>query len=72
MGKQNSFEIEILADGTLKVSTASFAGPVHIAADKLMAFLAENLDQGTRLGVAHSHEHAHDHVHAGGGSEHKH
>ena len=66
MASQNSFEIEILPDGTLKVTTAIFAGPVHIAADKLMLFLAENLDAGQRVKLSHAREQEHEHMHAGG------
>ena len=66
MASQNSFEIEILPDGTLRVTTASFAGPVHIAADKLMLFLAENLDTGQRIKLSHAREAEHEKMHAGG------
>lgn len=62
-----SFEVEILADGTVKVLTGDVSGPAHLAAEQFLQFLARELGGETkRVKLPHVHAHAH------GTLEHKH
>jgi len=57
-----SFEVEILADGTVKVLTGDVSGPAHMAAEQFLQFLARELGgEPTRVKVPHAH--VHDHAH---------
>lgn len=64
----NDITVTILPDGTVRVETGSIDGPVHMAADKLLAWLADQLGGPTgevrRLaGHVHTHGHGHGHGH---------
>lgn len=64
---QNEMEIEILADGTVKITTDRFSGPVHVTAERFLAYLEGELGGQTtvrrRAAHVHVHEHAHEHDH---------
>lgn len=64
--KTNEFQVTVLEDGTVKVETGSVGGPEHMAAERFLVWLAEQLGGGstrTRLSHGHVHEHAHGHDH---------
>jgi hypothetical protein len=62
--KTDSIKIEVLADGTLKVTTDKVSAANHMNADqflKHMARLAGGETTITRNPHAHGHVHNHDH-----------
>ena len=64
----NDIAITVLPDGTVRVETSKIGGPVHMAADKLLGWLAEQLGGEVTMlkhehGHAHTHEHGHAHTH---------
>jgi len=64
-----SFEVEILADGTVKVLTGDVSGPAHMAAEQFLQFLARELGgESVRVKVPHAHAGVHTH----GGITHSH
>jgi hypothetical protein len=74
----DTMEIEVLADGTVKVTTSKISGANHINAEAFVVYLATLTGgEGTRERRAdarghvhdHDHAHAHDHVHTGGGKK---
>lgn len=65
---KNTFEIEILEDGLIKItSPSSFDGPVHIIAEKALNSIVKELGGNgrreriknihTHNGIIHSHDH---------------
>ena len=87
MTATDTIAIEILDDGTIKVTTDPISGPNHLNAEQLLRFIAQQaggettrtrrVDVGHRLGVhtrdgpTHSHD-EHDHGHHGHGHAHSH
>lgn len=70
--KTNSIQFEVLADGTITVTTDDLSGPNHASADKLLKQLFELAGGGvkirkrTRLEVGYNLESAfHEHIHDG-------
>ena len=63
MTKNDIIEVEILPDGTFKVTTDKVSQPNHLAADSLLKFMAE-LAGGkvtrTKRNSVHSHVHKHE------------
>ena len=61
----NTFECEILKDGTIRVTSDAFTGPKHLSAEKFLLFCAEQTAGSTtrtkRTDVRkHAHKHDHD------------
>lgn len=68
----SEIDITILEDGTVKIETGSVGGPEHMAAEKMLVWISEQLGgETTRVKLAHSHNHdhhhGHRHVHSGQG-----
>ena len=64
MSKQDEIQIEVLADGTIKVTTDNISPANHMSADKLVDFIAQMAGgQTTRQSRGHSHVHTHEHKH---------
>lgn len=64
----DKIEIEILEDGTIKVSTDKVSMPNHANAEAFlreMARLAGGPVERTRKGHSHAHTHEHEHEHGG-------
>lgn len=58
---KDRMEIEILDDGSIKVSTDQISGPNHMNAEALQRFLAESMGgkvEKVRKGHAHKHSHS--------------
>jgi len=68
----NEMKVKILADGTVRIDTGSVGGPEHMAAEKMLQWIAEQLGgQATREQLAqHHHHHNHQHQHQHAGHEH--
>lgn len=67
--------IEILEDGTIKVTTNPVSGPNHASAEAFlreMSKLAGGETTRTRRSDAHTHQHGHIHSHDGGHTHHEH
>ena len=63
---KNEMDIIVLGDGTVRVETGEVGGPEHMAAEKMLAWLAKELGgETTRVRRGHAHHHHHEHVHAG-------
>jgi len=71
MGKMDEIQIEVLADGTIKVTTDPISPANHMNADQLINFL-HRLTGGEQTKTKrtdvhrhgeHSHSHSHDHGH---------
>lgn len=60
---QNDFDVVILPNGDVRVTTGSFAGPVHMSADAFMIWIQRELGGEARVTRGHSHSHAHGHSH---------
>lgn len=63
----DTLHIEILADGTAKITTSKVSGANHKNADELLKFFAQMLGGETvrtrrTHAETHVHAHAHDHV----------
>jgi hypothetical protein len=62
---------QILADGTVKITTDAISGPNHLSADRMIKGIEELLAGPTtvtkRTGHARVHEHDHGHEHLKGG-----
>ncbi len=59
----NEFSVEILQDGSIKITTGVFDGARHAAAEALMRAIAAELGPTTRARNPHAHTHHHDHEH---------
>jgi len=60
----DTFNLEILADGTVKLTTDKVSAANHKNADELLAFLAKQLGGAqTTQKRGHTHSHAHEHEH---------
>ncbi len=63
--KEDTLEIEILDDGTIKVTSPKISAANHMNADQLLGFIAKLAGGETkiekRIKSAHTHEHAHTH-----------
>lgn len=68
--KNDNIEIEILADGTIKVTTDPISGANHANAEEFLRFMARMAGGETvRVKRTDVHHHHHDHTHEG---EHEH
>jgi hypothetical protein len=59
-------DVEILADGTIKIKTDTISPANHLNADKLLDFISKMSGSEaikTRKDKAHAHEHKHIHAH---------
>jgi hypothetical protein len=68
----SELDITILEDGTVKIETGSVGGPEHMAAEKMLVWITEQLGgEAVREKLVqshhHHHEHNHSHVHGGRG-----
>lgn len=76
--KNDNIQIEILEDGTIKVTTDPISGANHANAEGFLNFMARmaggetTREKRTDKPVTHTHEHGHKHTHSHGGSEHSH
>jgi hypothetical protein len=66
--KLNELDIEILEDGSLRITSERFSAAVHMTAERFLteiASLAGGKVVVQKQGKAHthSHDHAHDHAH---------
>ena len=67
--QDDTLVIEILADGTIKVSTDSISPANHLSADQFLKFLSElagGETTATKNRHTHTHHHEHEHVKQGG------
>jgi aromatic ring-opening dioxygenase LigB subunit len=64
----DAMQVEILADGTMKVTTSKVSMANHLNAEKFLAFASELMGGVTkrvrRAGMLHSHDHDHGHDHS--------
>lgn len=71
----DAINIEILPDGTIKMTTDRISGANHLSAEGFIrecVTLAGGKTKATRKGTAHAHTHAEKHQHAGGEEPHDH
>ena len=61
----DTMSIEILADGTISVSTDAISGQNHVSADKLLAEV-EKMTGGERVTTKKKNKFAHTHTHSHG------
>lgn len=62
--QNDSLDITILEDGTVKIETDKVSNINHISADNLVKFLSELAGgKTTRTRHGHTHNHSHDHSH---------
>lgn len=64
----DEINIEILSDGTIKVSTSKVSAANHMNADKFLQEMQRLLGGTTtkeKIGHAHHHQHTHDHAKEG-------
>lgn len=63
----DSMKVEILKDGTMKVTTDKVSMANHLSAEKFLRFAGELMGgivkSVRRTGMLHSHEHGHSHSH---------
>ena len=66
-------QVELLEDGTIRVTTSKVPGVHHLSAEEYLNFVEKTLG-GERKTVKRKptqvHQHAHDHVHQGHGHTH--
>ncbi|MDE2106355.1 MAG: hypothetical protein KGL39_54570 [Patescibacteria group bacterium] len=58
----DEIDVEVLADGSLKITTDRISGPNHLSAEKLLRDLEEiaaTPAQKVRRGRTHTHNHKH-------------
>lgn len=56
----NEMEIEILADGTVKITSGRITGALHMTAERFQQWISTELGGETRrVKRAHAHAHAH-------------
>lgn len=60
---KNQIEVEFLADGSVRITTGTFDGPKHGAAEALLADIAAALGATKRTRKVHTHVHLHEHDH---------
>lgn len=61
---QNTIDIEILPDGTIKSTTSPISGPVHSSAESFFADIRRATGgEEERQRRGHAHHHAHHHHH---------
>jgi hypothetical protein len=71
--KENEVRVEILPDGSVKITTGSFGGPIHSSAEAMMRAIESELGgDATHERDEHAHAHHHDHDHAEKGHHHGH
>lgn len=65
MDSQDAIKIEILADGTLKVTTDPISAANHMNAEDLLQFLQEKCGGSVSITARDPHQHSHhlSHVH---------
>ena len=68
----DEIKIEILADGTIKVTTDAVSMPNHASAEGFLRLMAEMANGGeqnrARKAGVHHHHHGHEHVHEDAGN----
>ena len=72
---QDNIQIEILPDGTIKVTTDAVSMPNHASAEeflRLMSEMAGSPQKRVRKGSGKHHHHKQDHLHQGHGHTHDH
>lgn len=61
---QDKITVDILPDGSVKVTTDPISAPNHMAAERLLQMIAEGAGgQTTRTKRTHGHHHGHTHGH---------
>lgn len=66
---QDAIKYEVLADGTISLTTDQVSGPNHMSADKLLATICKlaggevKTKKRSRLEAAGTHVHSHEHHH---------
>jgi len=60
---EDTINIEILADGTIKAETDKISGPNHLNADNFLKWIAEQAggEKSRQRRGTHSHSHEHHH-----------
>ena len=67
--QEDILTIEILADGTIKVTTDQISPANHLSADQFLKLISELTGGETTITKnrrAHTHHHEHEHVKQGG------
>ena len=67
--KEDALAIEILDDGTIKISTDSISPANHLSADNFLKFISELVGgetTKTKNRHAHTHQHTHEQAKQGG------
>lgn len=59
---KDEFEIEVLPDGTLKITTGSFSPDIHVKAEKFNLDMLDELAEEKEK-HKHTHSHVHEHTH---------
>ena len=67
--RQDNIQIDILEDGTIKVTTDAVSPANHLSADKFLAEMqrmagGEHKQTRRPKGRMHHHHHSHNHTHA--------
>ena len=76
--KTDNIQIEILEDGTIKITTDPISGANHANAEGFLNFMARMAGGETSRehrkdkAVTHTHSHGHTHTHSHGGHTHSH
>jgi hypothetical protein len=69
MPNDDVLDLEILPDGTIRVTTPKISAANHKSADEFLALLAKECGGPvTRTKRAYGHVHQHDHEHLKGGA----
>lgn len=65
--KEDVIDIEVLSDGTVKVTTPKISSANHMSADQLLGEVARTMGGETKITKrsAHTHTHAHGVEHEG-------
>lgn len=67
MPQDDTLDLEVLSDGTIKVTTPHISAANHRSADEFMTFLARECGgEVTKTRRKQGHTHAHDHEHVKG------
>lgn len=61
--QQDTIEIEILPDGTIKVLTDGISQPNHLSADRFLAEMAKLTGGEVKIEKRTGHAHTHSHTH---------
>ena len=70
---KGEIEVNLLADGRVKIETGDMSGPIHSVADKFLDELQKLLGgpvEASKAKHAHSHTHHHHHNHDKAGRKH--